>query len=36
MPKQPGKNYWGSSCVDVGKVGDDPVGYIATIDPFNG
>ncbi|XDG05113.1 hypothetical protein ABKA04_004728 [Annulohypoxylon sp. FPYF3050] len=27
---------WGSGNVDVGRVGDDPFAYIATIDPFHG
>jgi hypothetical protein len=29
-------DHWGTGCVDVGKVGDDPFAYIATLDPFHG
>lgn len=36
MPKEAGKDYYGSACVDVGKTLDDPAAYIATIDPFHG
>lgn len=36
MPKEAGKDYYGSACVDVGKTVDDPAAYIATIDPFHG
>ena len=28
--------HWGSGCVDAGRIGDDPVAYIATLDPFHG
>ncbi|KAF4452163.1 Aldos-2-ulose dehydratase [Fusarium austroafricanum] len=29
-------DHWGTGCADVGKVGDDPFAYIATLDPFHG
>jgi hypothetical protein len=29
-PEEPGNPYWGSGSVDVGAVGDDPIGYIVT------
>ncbi|KAK7413087.1 hypothetical protein QQX98_008035 [Neonectria punicea] len=29
-------DYFGTGCVDAGKIGDDPCAYIATLDPFNG
>lgn len=29
-------DHWGSGCADVGKVGDDPFAYVATLDPFHG
>ncbi|KAK0716080.1 hypothetical protein B0H67DRAFT_256768 [Lasiosphaeris hirsuta] len=29
-------DHWGSGCVDVGGLGDDPFAYIATLDPFHG
>ncbi|KAJ7107338.1 hypothetical protein C8R44DRAFT_637345 [Mycena epipterygia] len=35
--QQKGDNpYWGSGSVDVVRVGDDPVGYIATCEAFHG
>lgn len=36
MPKQAGKDYYGSACVDVGKIGTDPAGCILTIEPYHG
>lgn len=36
MPKQEGKEFYGSACVDVGRVGADPAAYILTIDPYHG
>ncbi|KAK7705819.1 hypothetical protein SLS64_007767 [Diaporthe eres] len=45
-PREPGQkpgydapasgDNWGSGAVDVGKVGDDPFAYIASMDPFHG
>ncbi|KAH7134410.1 hypothetical protein EDB81DRAFT_870969 [Dactylonectria macrodidyma] len=29
-------DHWGTGCADVGKLGDDPFAYIATLDPFHG
>jgi len=45
-PRRPGQSatsespgsgdHWGTGCVDVGRIGDDPFAYIATSDPFHG
>ncbi|KAH7188136.1 uncharacterized protein B0J16DRAFT_382018 [Fusarium flagelliforme] len=29
-------DHWGTGCADVGKFGDDPFAYVATLDPFHG
>ncbi|KAH6887056.1 hypothetical protein B0T10DRAFT_539220 [Thelonectria olida] len=29
-------DHWGTGCADVGKLGDDPFAYIATLDPLDG
>jgi len=36
LAKQDGNRYWGSGSVDVVRVGDDPIGYIATCEAFHG
>ncbi|KAI5847392.1 hypothetical protein DFP73DRAFT_630662 [Morchella snyderi] len=36
VEQKPGMDYYGSACVDVGKLGNDPSAYIMTIDPFHG
>jgi hypothetical protein len=28
--------YYGSACIDIGKVGNDSLAYIATVEPFHG
>jgi hypothetical protein len=29
-------DYWGTGSADIGKIGNDPFAYIATLDPFHG
>ncbi|KAH9904315.1 hypothetical protein F4778DRAFT_732119 [Xylariomycetidae sp. FL2044] len=29
-------DHWGTGCADIGRVGNDPYAYIATLDPFHG
>ncbi|OCK81474.1 hypothetical protein K432DRAFT_295373 [Lepidopterella palustris CBS 459.81] len=37
ISESPGSgDHWGTGCADVGRIGDDPVAYIATLDPFHG
>ncbi|KAJ8082437.1 hypothetical protein PM082_008292 [Marasmius tenuissimus] len=36
IPQSAGNPYWGSGSVDVCRVGDDEVGYIATCEGFHG
>lgn len=36
LPRSGNNPYWGSGSVDVARVGNDPVGYIATCEGFHG
>ncbi|KAF7984115.1 hypothetical protein HWV62_16736 [Athelia sp. TMB] len=36
LPETKPNPYWGSGSVDLCKVGDDPVGYVATCEAFHG
>ncbi|KAL0575873.1 hypothetical protein V5O48_006095 [Marasmius crinis-equi] len=36
LPQKRSNPHWGAGSVDVGKVADDPVGYIATSEGFHG
>ncbi|KAJ7358326.1 hypothetical protein DFH08DRAFT_953498 [Mycena albidolilacea] len=36
LPEASGLRYWGSGSLNIFRLGDDPVGYIATYDAFLG
>ena len=36
VAQEPGKDYYGSGCVDIAKFQSDPAGYALTIGPFHG
>ncbi|KAL0570157.1 hypothetical protein V5O48_011812 [Marasmius crinis-equi] len=36
LPQEGSNPYWGTGSVDIGKVHDDPIGYIATSEGFHG
>jgi len=36
LPREGSNPYWGTGTLDVAKVGDDPVGYVASCEGFHG